>query len=185
MTKSIPKGKIAGSRVYAIQNTAIHAARAELEKMGVIEAGRSMEMCRYLAGKINLGIESISSLSLKQREQLIDMLIEMGATVRNPHVYTSDLSYDNAVKSGRVVGFSTPKETQLRMVDALAAQVVWRQHDGYLRFCYKVIKAPRPRNSREVTTLKLALQSLLDQKSPADAKTSVDSASDSGLSSVR
>ena len=173
------------SKVYELQNKAIHKARAELEAKGILQSGKSLEATRFMAGQINLGIQSISSLDLKQREKLIEMLKDMGATVRNPHVYTSDLSYDAAVKSGRIVGFSAPKESQLRMVDALAAKVKWHELDGYLRFCQKIIKAPRPRNAREVTTLKAALQSLLVQQSPADSQTTVETPSDSGLSSVR
>lgn len=168
-------------KVYDLQNKAIHTARAELEAKGVLAAGEGLQACRFLAGRINLGIESISRLDLKQREKLIEMLKEMGATVRNPHVYTSDLSYDSAARSGRVVGFSAPKENQLRMVDALAAKIKWRESDGYLRFCHKILKSPRPRNSREVTTLKAALQSIIDQQAPADAQTTVETSSDSRL----
>jgi hypothetical protein len=39
-----------------------------------------------------------------------------------------------------------------------------KEKDGFLRFCHKIIKASRPRNSREVTTLRLALESILDQQ---------------------
>src|SRR3989442_1507930 len=129
--------------VYYIQNKAIHAARAELEAKGIIEKGRSLEMVRFLAGKINLGIESVSNLSLAQREMLIGQLIEMGATVKNPILYASDRG------SKKIAPFTRATEDQLRVVDALAARVIWREQDGYLRFCYKVIKAPRPRNPRE------------------------------------
>ena len=173
------------SPVYKIQNVAIHKARAELEVMGVLQVGKSLEACRFLAGQINLGIQSISRLSLSQREKLIEMLKDMGATVRNPHIYLSDLNIEAAAGKGKVVGFSAPKEDQLRMVDSLAAQIRWREADGYLRFCHKVIKAPRPRNSREVTTLRLALESLISQQVNQNTQTSVDFAADSSLSSVR
>ncbi len=54
------------------------------------------------------------------------------------------------------------------MLDTLASQVHWREQDGYLRFCHKILRAPRPRNSREVTKLCLALQSLIVQQENAD-----------------
>jgi hypothetical protein len=69
------------------------------------------------------------------------------------------------------------------MVDSLAAQIRWHETDGYLRFCHKIIKAPRPRNSREVTTLRLALESLMSQQANQNTETSVDFAADSSLSS--
>jgi hypothetical protein len=53
------------------------------------------------------------------------------------------------------------------MLDALAAKVHWRERDGYLRFCYKLFRAPRPRISKEVTRLRLALESLLAQQTAA------------------
>ena len=48
-------------------------------------------------------------------------------------------------------------------IHSARARISWREKDGYQRFCHKVIKAPRPRNSREVTTLRLALESLTEQ----------------------
>ena len=133
-------------KVYFLQNRAIHAARAELEAKAIMEKGRSLEMCRYLAGQLNLGIESVSKLSLTQRETLINQLIEIGATVKNPILYASDRG------SEKIAPFTRVSEEQLRMVDALAARVQWKEIDGYLRFCHKLLKAPRPRNSKEVTT---------------------------------
>jgi hypothetical protein len=127
-------------KVYFLQNRAIHAARAELEAKAIIEKGRS------LAGQLNLGIESVSKLSLTQRETLINQLIEIGATVKNPILYASDRG------SEKIAPFTRVSEEQLRMVDALAARVQWKEIDGYLRFCHKLLKAPRPRNSKEVTT---------------------------------
>ena len=59
---------------------------------------------------------------------------------------------------------SEPKEHQLRMFDTLVSQVHWREQNGYLRFCHKILRAPRPRNSREVTKLPLALQSIIQQQ---------------------
>jgi hypothetical protein len=64
----------------------------------------------------------------------------------------------------KAVVFSEPKESQLRMLDSLANQVAWRSPDGYLRLCYKLFKASRPRNSREVTRLRLTLESMLAQQ---------------------
>jgi hypothetical protein len=40
-------------------------------------------MCRFFVDKINLGIESVSGLSLIQREALLNQLIAMGATAKN------------------------------------------------------------------------------------------------------
>jgi len=51
------------------------------------------------------------------------------------------------------------------MLDSLANQVNWREPDGYLRLCWKLVKAPHPGNSEEVTKLRLALSSLVSQQS--------------------
>ena len=147
------------SRVYYVQNKAIHAARAELESKGIIEPCRGLEMCRFLAGKINLGVESISRLSLQQRAGLIEQLIEMGASVRNPRIYNSDLKTENP----KVATFNRVSDEQLQRLDKLADQIKWKESDSYLRFCHRVIKAPRPRNQREITTLRLALESMIAQ----------------------
>ena len=96
---------------------------------------------------------------------------EMAAQVKNPVIYDSDRP------AGNVAPFTKTSEEQLRMLDTLAGQVRWREKDGYLRFCYKVIKAPRPRNSREVTTLRLALESLRSQQNQPFPETTVDSQS--------
>ena len=74
------------SRLHQLQNKAIRAARLELEKLGVMEPGKSLELCQCLAGRINQGNKSISALSLKQREALIDLLNQQGALVDNPRV---------------------------------------------------------------------------------------------------
>ena len=87
------------SKAYELQNKAIHTARAELEAAGALQKGKSLEAYRFLAGQINLGIQSISRLSLSQREKLIEMLKEMGATVRNPHIYLSDLNIEGAAST--------------------------------------------------------------------------------------
>ncbi len=98
-------------KVYELQNKAIHKARAELEAAGVLQEGKSLEACRFMAGQINLGIQSVSRLSLPQREKLIEMLKDMGATVRNPHIYLSDLNIEAAAGKGKVVGFPHQKNT--------------------------------------------------------------------------
>jgi hypothetical protein len=89
---------------------------------------------------------------------LIDRLIGMGARVKNPVIYARDRP------AGNVAPFTKTSEEQLRMLDTLAGQVRWREKDGLPPFCHTVIKAPRPRNSREVTTLRLALESILRQQ---------------------
>lgn len=153
--------------LYYLQNVCIHKAIADLVSRGVFEAEGSLDRVREMAGKINLGILSISRLSLKQRELLIEELRELGATVRNPHLYESDLAAEHALsgkKVRKIVLFSEPKENKLRMLDALAGQIRWNEADGYLRFCNKMLKSPRPRNSKEVTKLRLALESILKQQ---------------------
>lgn len=139
---------------YKLQNRAVHEARRQLEEKGILDPWAGVDQIREMAGELNLGIRSISKLSLKQREILIEKLIEMGARVRNPHIYGSDLLDEGGRK---IVLFSEPKESQIRMIDTLANQVHWRSPDGYLRLCYKLLKAPRPHNSREITRLRLAL----------------------------
>jgi hypothetical protein len=155
-------------RVYYLQNTAIHEARAELEARSVFIVGSSLDTVRSLAGEINSGVESISRLSLKQRGILIEKLKKLGATVRNPHVYDSDLAAEWASQKKKVprkiVVFSEPKEEQLRMLDSLAIQIRWNETDGYRRLCCKLLKCPRPRNSKEVTKLRLVLESIIEQQ---------------------
>ena len=150
---------VRNSQVYRLQNVAIHKARAELEAMGVLDPWEGLNQVREIAAELNLGIRSISKLSIDQRRTLIDRLIDMGARVKNA------LIYDSERPAGNVARFSLVTEDQLRMLDTLAGQVAWRERDGYLRFCYKVIKAPRQRNPREVTTLRVALRSILGQQS--------------------
>ena len=113
--------------IYKLQNAAIHKARAELEAMGVLDPWAGLEQIRDLAAEINLGVRSISSLNIEQRRMLIDRLIEMGARVKNPIIYASDRP------AGNVAPFTKTSEEQLRMVDAIAAQVKWKEQDGYLR----------------------------------------------------
>jgi hypothetical protein len=157
-----------GTGVYCLQNRAIHEARAQLEGKRILDPSCSLDQIRVLAGEINRGIRSISKLALKQREILIDRLKDMGATVRNPHIYESDLARERALigEKGprKIVSFPGLKEDQLRMLDALAARIRWNETDGYLRFCFKLLNSQRPRNSREVTKLRLAMESILEQQ---------------------
>ena len=146
--------------VYYAQNTAIHKARAQL--------GLSIDDVRAIAGTLNLGVQSISRLTLTQREALIARLIALGATVRNPSLTPYDLEEEDRIRIGKVARFPVPTPRQSRALAALAAQYRWREADGYLRFCYKTIKAAAPRNHREVTTLRLALQSLIRQQRASD-----------------
>jgi hypothetical protein len=165
MKKSSAKVRDGG--VYKLQNVAIHAARAQLEAQGILDPWSGLD--QMIAAELNLGIRS--RLNIEQRRALIDRLIEMVAEVKNPVIYDSDRP------AGNIAPFTKTSEEQLRMIDTLASQVRWREKDGYLRFCYKVIKAPRPRNSREVTTLRLALDSLRSQQNQPFPETMVDSQS--------
>ncbi|HWO42636.1 MAG TPA: hypothetical protein VNO43_12620 [Candidatus Eisenbacteria bacterium] len=156
------------SQVYKLQNIAIHAARAQLEERGILDPWAGLDQVRDIAAELNLGIRSISKLSLEQRRALIDRLIDMGAQVKNPIIYDSDLRAEEA-RSGKreprkVLVYSRVTEEQQRLLDTLAGQIQWRQPDGYVRFCYKLFRAPRPRNSKEVTRLRIALQSILAQQ---------------------
>jgi len=159
------------SQAYKLQNIAIHSARAQLERMGILDPWNGLEQIRDMAGELNLGIRSISRLSLDQRRTLIDKLYEMGARVKNPFIYDSDRKTEGTrsgnKQSGKVIFYSRVTEDQLRMLDILASKVQWRTPDGYLRFCHKLIKCPRPLNSRQVTTVRLALASLVDQQRAA------------------
>lgn len=158
-------------QVYYLQNNAIQKAREQLEYSGVLDPWSGLDQIREIAAELNAGNASISSLSLTQREVLIDRLIAIGAQVRNPHIYDSDLKAeagDAPVKKEprKVLVFSRVREDQLRMLDAEAAKVRWHTPDGYKRFCWKLLKSPRPRNSREVTKLRLALESMALQNRP-------------------
>jgi hypothetical protein len=123
----------------------------------------SLDDLRAKAGELNLGIASLSKLSLVQRHALLAELNRCGAQVQNPAITRYDEEEELRAK-GKLRRFPYVTTAQLKMLDVLAAQVRWREQDGYLRFCYKTIKAPAPRNGREVTTLRLALQSLIKQQ---------------------
>ncbi len=157
------------SSVYKMQNVAIHKARAQLEGTGVLDPWSGLDQVRAIAAEINLRIASISKLSLDQRRQLIDRLIAMGAQVKNPVIYDSDRAAEDggSKKSRKVLRYRRISEEQLRMLDTLAGQIQWREQDGYLRFCHKLINGPRPLNQRQVTTIRAALKSMIDQQRPA------------------
>lgn len=156
-------------QIYYLQNRAIHQARAQLEEQGILDPWAGVAQIREMAAEINLGIASISKLSLNQRQVLIDKLNAMGAQVRNPHIYQSDLEEERrqAGTPGprKVLLFAAVKEEQLRLLDSLANKIAWRETDGYLRLCHRLLKAPRPRNSKEVTKLRLTLESMINQTS--------------------
>ena len=157
------------SQAYKLQNNAIHEARAQLEKLGVMVPGDSLNAVRAIAGQLNLGVQSISSLTLDQRAALIDRLNGMGARVRNPSIYVTDYAAENAARGTRkepkkVTVYSEASELQLKMLDTMASRVRWNEPDGYLRFCVKQIKCTRPMNNRQVTKLRCALQSLINQQ---------------------
>lgn len=156
-------------RAYILQNKAIHEARAQLEKLGVMVPGDSLNAVRAIAGELNLGVQSISRLTLQQRRTLIDRLNGMGARVRNPAIYKSDYDAERGTvgpgkEQKRVFVYSEASEPQLKMLDSMAARVRWNEPDGYLRFCVKQIKCTRPMNNRQVTKLRCALLSLIAQQ---------------------
>src|SRR5262249_40409564 len=93
--------------VYLAQNRTLHKARAQL--------GMELDDLRALAGQINLGIQSLSKLSLSQRHALIADLISKGAEVDNPEITRFDLE-EEARDLGKLKRFSagpTEKEQQL------------------------------------------------------------------------
>ena len=106
------------SRLHQLQNKAIRMARLKLEKLGVMEPGKSLEGCRLLAGRINLGNRSISALSLKQRQALIDLLNKKGAKVDNPRMHFFDIKAESARRrAAKIVGFFAAKDHRLRLID--------------------------------------------------------------------
>jgi hypothetical protein len=106
------------SKLYQKQNTAIHKARAQL--------GMGLDDCRRLAFEI-AEKTSISSLTAKQRWELIEELIKKGALISNPalsvsyespkDVYNNRLRYWNSRFPRRRYGFATNK--QLAWIEAL------------------------------------------------------------------
>jgi hypothetical protein len=151
--------------VYSLQNVAIHAARAQLEKVGVLDPRAGLDQVRDMAAEISGGIRSISQLSLEQRRLLIERLIEKGALVRNPHIYTSDLASEAALGGSRkILFFSRVTERQLRMLDTLATQILWQSSDAYERLCVRLFNASVPRNNKEATQLAAILRSMIEQQ---------------------
>lgn len=158
-------------KVYYLQNQAIHRARAQLEEKGILDPWSSLDQIREMAATLNLGLRSISKLSLKQRETLIEKLKAMGAQVKNPHIYPSDLEEERRLSDSKeprkMFLFNNIGEGALRMLDTLAAKILWRDLYGYKALCFKLLGSERPRNSREVTKLRLTLQSILNQQRKA------------------
>lgn len=159
--------------IYYLQNQTIHRARAQLEEKGILDPWSSLEQVRDLAAELNLGLRSVSKLSLKQRETLIEKLKAMGVQVKNPHIYPSDLEEERHLSGSKdprkIVLFNAVGEGAQRMLDTLASKIFWRAPDGFKALCLKLIGSERPRNSREVTKLRLVLQSILDQQLKARA----------------
>jgi len=158
--------------VYKLQNVTIHTARQQLEAAGVLNPWSGLDQIREMAAEINSGIASISKLSLEQRRELIDRLIEKGAQVKNPFIYDSDLRTE-AAKAGvkrKVLNFRGVSEKELRLMDALAAQVHWKDLGGYARLCDKVIKGPRPKNRKELTAVCAALRSMIKRQEARSAE---------------
>lgn len=104
--------------VYLLQNKIIHLARAQL--------CMELDDCRELAREIS-GKPSISSLSLKQRSQLIDLLKSKGADVYNPSlpkndpkredIYPSRLEFWSKRFPVKRPGYASNK--QLALIDSL------------------------------------------------------------------
>ena len=143
--------------LYLAQNRQIHKAAQQL--------GLGLEELRDMAGALNLGIRSLSTLSLDQRQELIERLASLGGQIRNPAVtdYDRQQATGNGQR-GKVVRFPSLSDKQRKLIDDLASKVQWREDDGFARLCHKQIKAAYPRNNREVTKIRLALQSLIRQQ---------------------
>ena len=56
-------------------------------------------------------------------------------------------------------------DAEIAALHKLGSRVHWRTPDSYLRLCHKLFKSPRPRNNREVTRLRLTLESLHPERS--------------------
>lgn len=96
----------------------------------------------------------------------MDRLIPKGAQVKDLTIYDSDLGAEAARfgQKRKILTFKLVSERQLRMLDALAAQIPWPRRDSYERFCYKHFNAPRPRNPREVDRLAAILRSMIERQ---------------------
>ncbi len=163
-------------KVYYLQNKALHAARFQLEAKGVLDPWNSLNQVRQMAAKLNLGIASISKLSLQQRQTLIDNLKSLGARVKNPRLYQSELEEEHRLSRSKeprkIIVFNNVGEGAQRMLDTLASKIYWRAPDGYKALCLKLIGSPVPRNPRQVTKIRLILLSLLKQQNQARASES-------------
>jgi len=150
------------SVAYLAQNKALFKAAGQL--------GLSLDELRDLAAEIDpLHRRSLSLLPLTQRNDLLVDLKKKGADIRIPTLTAYDLveevgSARRADRGGKLIRFPSVSAKEEQMLRTLAARVTWREADGFPRLCYKLIRAPFPRNHREVTTMRLALQSLLQQQ---------------------
>jgi len=153
-----------GTDNYLRQNSAIHQARSQLEKLGMLNPETGLEKLRDMAAELNDGVRSISALSLEQRKSLIDRLISMGARVTNVSIYASDLRAD-AKRTGKprkvLDFFGIAGEEQLRLVDSVARSIEWPAPDSYEKLCVKLFDAPRPRNNNEVRRLLAVLTNII------------------------
>lgn len=153
------------SDVYKLQNRAIHEARRQLERKGIISPWASLDQIREMAAELNHGILSISKLSLDQRRSLIEKLIEMGANVKNPILYDSDLRAETAGRGvkRKVLEFTQLTEKQLRWVDGLAAQVQWSHANDYARLQNKLFGG-QPKTSKQLQRLAHVVRGILNKQ---------------------
>ncbi|MGE0680006.1 MAG: hypothetical protein AB7P69_03710 [Candidatus Binatia bacterium] len=155
------KSKIKNQKLvaYLAQNRALFKAAAQL--------GLRLDDLREMAAAIDpLHRRSLSLLSLTQRRELLDDLITKGADVRNPQLTEQEVGEARrADRGGKLIRFPAISSAEEEMIKKMAAHIHWREPDGFLRLCHKLIKSSFPRNHREVTTMRLALQSLLQQQS--------------------
>jgi len=121
--KKAKKKSDSSRSLYLKQNKIIHMARMQI--------GMSLEDCRLLAKEIS-GKPSISSLSLKQRSDLIQLMEAKGADIFNPRlteiyqndkdIYQTRLDYwNNKFPKGRP-GFASSKQLAL-------IEVLWESFD--------------------------------------------------------
>jgi hypothetical protein len=157
---------------YSRQNSTIHQARSQLERLGVLDSKTSLEQLRDMAAEMNDGVRSISALSLEQRKVLIDRLISMGSSVTNITIYESDLRADvkRTRQPRKVLNlFGTVAEDQLRMVDSVARSIRWPAPDSYERLCVKLFEHSRPQNNNEVRRLLAVLTTIIKKDKLKDA----------------
>lgn len=154
------------AEVYKFQNSAIHEARSQLEEKGILDPWASLDQLREMAAEINGGIRSVSRLSLEERRELIDQLIELGANVRNPGIYDSDLKTEAAARGvkRKVLNFTQVTEKQLRWVDGLAARVQWSNPNAYTCLQERLLGVPRPRTKKQLQRLAYVIRGILNKQ---------------------